>query len=222
MFLHQRRFGVALVNTIYKYIKNSHIYKKTMERIMIIFNFNPLESINSANNATFIFFFYTLFLVIFNVMLFFICICLFLLFITCICNNPLPLPIPIPIPLPIPEEIFIPEGTGLILVGVLMGLFEILRKIERDNRPAMVLQLEAIAVRVDNNFIHYGVIDLNDLTGGNLRLLYSANDDDDVESTFVSRNGVRAFVLLTDVYLTMDEYNAFRDQIDPTSTYIAY
>lgn len=191
---------------------------------MIIFNFNPkAPSINSANNGTFIFFFYTLFLVIFNVMLFFICICLFLLFIICIGKNPLPMLLPKP--LPIPEEIFIPEGTGigtgLILVGVLLGLFEILRKIERNNRPPMVLQLEAITVRVDDNFIYYGVIDLNDLTGHNLRLLYSANDD--VLGAFVLREGVIAYAILTDSYVTMDTYNALRDQvIDFSSTHMAY
>ena len=102
-----------------------------------------------------------------------------------------------------------------------MGLFEILRKIERNNRPPMVLQLEVITVRVDDNFIHYGVIDLNDLTGGNLRLLYSANDD--VLSAFVLREGVIAYALLTDSYVTMDTYNTLRDQvIDFSSTHMAY
>lgn len=44
---------------------------------------------------------------------------------------------PLPKPLLIPEEISIPHGTGLILVGVFCEVYVILREIERITKPSM-------------------------------------------------------------------------------------
>lgn len=129
--------------------------------------------------------------------------------------NPQPQHMPLPQPL-LPEEIIILGGIGLITAYV---LGEILKIIPRNQRRPMFLQLDVVVVLAGNS-IQFGVIDLMDLSGANLRLLYSGNPN--VAGRFVSMGGFRAYALMCNEFVSMDSYNNNRNSPGflPDDTYV--